>query len=72
MMFNRQMLIMIIMFLACYIFGNSSSNPKCLMCCFSFLKQPWRKTHHGHISAWQCQDSSGSNCKRMVGRENEE
>jgi len=38
---------------------------------FPFLK-PCRKTHHGHIPGWQWQDSSGSNCERMVGREHEE
>jgi len=38
------------------------------VCCFSFLKQSYRKTHHSHIPGWQCQGSSGSNCERMVGR----
>jgi len=51
----------IMMFLACYTFGNSSSNPMDGVCRFYFLK-------HGHIPGWQCQDSSGSNCVRMVGR----
>ena len=36
------------------------------------FKHPCRKTHHGHIPGWQSQDSSGSNCERMVGREHEE
>jgi len=37
--------------------------------CTTIIKQPCRNTHHGHIPGWQCQDSSGSNCERMVGRE---
>jgi len=28
--------------------------------------------HHDHIPNPGCQDSSGSDCERMVGRENEE
>jgi len=40
-------------------------------CSFSSLKKSCRKTHHGHIPGWQCQDSSGSNCERIVGREHE-
>jgi len=31
------------------------------------------KTHHDdHIPGWPCQNSSGSNCERMVGREHDE
>jgi len=50
----------IIMFLSYYMFGNSSSNSD-EVCSFSFLKHPCRKTHHGHIPGWRCQDSSS--CK---------
>jgi len=57
----------IIMFLACCMFGNGTSNPNWWR--FSFHKQPCRKTQHGHIPGWQCQDSSGSSCERMVVRE---
>jgi len=46
------------MFLTCYMFGNSSFNPIDGVCSFSFLKQPCRKTHHGHVSGWWCYDSS--------------
>jgi len=45
-----------------------------LMECVAFyiLKQLRRKkTHHGRFPGCQCQDSSGSNCERMVGREHE-
>jgi len=38
------------------------------VCSFSFLKQPCRKRHHGHIPGLQRQDSSGSNWERMVGK----
>jgi len=30
------------------------------------------KTHHAYVPGWQCQDSSGSNWERVVGREHEE
>jgi len=36
-----------IVFLVCYMFGNSF-NPDGV-CCFSYLKQPFMKTHHGHF-----------------------
>jgi len=42
------------------------------VCSFSFLKKPCIKMYHGHIPGWQCQDSSGSNCERIVEREHEE
>jgi len=42
------------------------------VCGFSFLDHTCRKTLHGHIPGWQCQDSSGSNWERMVGRDYEE
>jgi len=29
-------------------------------------------SNHGHIPGWQYQDSLGSNCERMVGREHKE
>lgn len=40
-----------------------------LQTAFNFFKELCR---NGHIPGWQCQDSSGSNCERMVGREKEE
>jgi len=36
------------------------------VCSFIFPEQPCRKTHHGRNTAWQYQDSSGSNYERMV------
>jgi len=62
----RSLLLWFIMFLACLVTVFLTLIDG--VCSLPFLKQPW-KTHHVHISGWQSQDSSGSNCERMVIRE---